>query len=148
MILHLWHRYVHTVQLLNLILIRLNFFHCSRNTILLKLSDGYRKPTDVEMSLTKACWKEKPDRKLYYVTAPLLQTSLVQVVAYAFSWFTKFHGFMILTGTTEIGIQQIKLSIHTIREILQNFIYCILHSYKFVNCIFDHLIIMLFCPQY
>jgi hypothetical protein len=39
-------------------------FHCSRNTILLKLLDGYRKPTDVEMSLTKACWKEKPDRKL------------------------------------------------------------------------------------
>ena len=34
-------------SLLNLILIRLNFFHCSRNTILLKLSDGYRKPTDV-----------------------------------------------------------------------------------------------------
>jgi hypothetical protein len=27
--------------------------------------------------------KEKPDRKLYHVTAPLLQTSLVQVVAYA-----------------------------------------------------------------
>jgi hypothetical protein len=59
-------------------------------------------------------------------------------VAYAFSWFTKFHGFTILTGTTKTGIQQIKLSIHTIREILQNFIYCILHSYKFVNCIFDH----------
>jgi hypothetical protein len=39
---------------------------------------------------------------------------------------TKFHGFMILTGTTKTGIQQIKLSIHTIREILQNFIYCIL----------------------
>ena len=124
MILHLWHRYVewssvHTFQLLNLILIRLNFFHCSRNTILLKLSDGYRKPTDVEMSLTKACWKEKPDRKLYHVTAPLLQTSLVQVVAYAFSWFTKFHGFMILTGTMKIGIQQIKLSIHIIRENLR-----------------------------
>jgi len=51
------------------------------------------------------------------VTAPLLQTSLVQVVAYVFSWFTKFHGFMILTGITEIDIQQIKLSIHTIREI-------------------------------
>jgi hypothetical protein len=42
----------------------LNYFHSSHNTILLKLSDGYRKPTDVEMSLTKACWKEKPDRKL------------------------------------------------------------------------------------
>ena len=53
------------------------------------------------------------------MTAPILQTSLVQVVAYAFSWFTKFHGFMILTGTTKIGIQQIKLSIHTIREKLQ-----------------------------
>ena len=86
--------------------------------------------------------KEKPDRKLYHVTALLLQTSLVQVVAYPFSWFTKFHGFMILTGTTKTGIQEIKLSIHTIREILQNFIYCILHSYKFVNCIIDHFIIM------
>jgi len=50
------------------------------------------------------------------VTAPLLQTSLVQVVAYAFSWLIKFHGFMILTGTMKIGIQQITLSIHTIRE--------------------------------
>ena len=121
MILHLWHRYVewssvHTVQLLNLILIRLNFFHCSRNTILLKLSDGYRKPTDVEMS-DKSMLKRKTRQKLYHVTAPLLQTSLVQVVAYAFLWFTKFHRFMILTGTTEFGIQQIKLSIHTIREI-------------------------------
>jgi len=100
--------------------------------------------------LTKACWKEKPDRKLYHVTVPLLQTSLVQVVAYAFSWFTKFHGFMIPTGTTKIGIQQIKLSIHTIREILQNFIYCILHSYKFVNCIFlsFHHCYTLYCTQY
>ena len=92
--------------------------------------------------------KRKTKRKLYHVTVPLLQTSLVQVVAYAFSWFTKLHGFTILTGTTKTGIQQIKLSIHTIREILQNFIYCILQSYKFVNGIFDHLIIMLFCPQY
>ena len=72
------------------------------------MSDGKRKPTDVEIFSPKP----KPDRKLYHVTAPLLQTSLVQVVAYAFSWFTKFHGFMILTGTTKIGIQQIKLSIH------------------------------------
>jgi hypothetical protein len=59
--------------------------------------------------LDKSMLKEKPDRKLYHVTAPLLQTSLVQVVAYPFSWFTKFHGFMILTGTTKIGIQQIKI---------------------------------------
>ena len=77
------------------------------------MSDGKRKPTDVEIFLPK------PDRKLYHVTAPLLQTSLIQVVAYAFSWFTKFHGFMILTGTMKIGIQQIKLSIHTIRENLR-----------------------------
>jgi hypothetical protein len=55
--------------------------------------------------------KEKPDRKLYHVTSPLLQTSLVQVVAYPFSWFTKFHDFMLLTGTTKIGIHQIKLSL-------------------------------------
>jgi hypothetical protein len=62
-------------------------------------------------------FKEKPDRKLYHVTAPLLQTSLVQVVAYAFSWFTKFHGFMILSGTTKIDIQQIKLSVRTVKQI-------------------------------
>jgi hypothetical protein len=79
------------------------------------MSDGKRKPTDVEIFSPKP----KPDRKLYHVTAPLLQTSLVQVVAYAFSWFTKFHGFMILTGTMKIGIQQIKLSIHIIRENLR-----------------------------
>ena len=78
---------------------------------------------------------------MYHVTAPLPQTSLVQVVAYAFSWFTKFPDFMILRVTTKIGIQQIKLSIHMIREILQNFNYCILHIYKFVTCIFDHFII-------
>ena len=77
------------------------------------------------------------------MTAPLLQTSLVQVVAYAFSWFTKFHGFMILTGTTKIGIQQIKLSIHTSEENYEK-----LHIFKFVNCIFDHFIIMLYCTQY
>jgi hypothetical protein len=130
-----------------LTLIWLNFFHCSHNTILLKLSDGYRKPTDVEMS-DKSMLKEKPDRKLYHVTAPLLQTSLVQVVAYPFSWFTKFHGFMILTGTTKIGIQQIKLSIHTSEENYENFIYCILHIFKFVNCNFYHFIIMLYCTQY
>jgi hypothetical protein len=65
--------------------------------------------------------------------SPLLQTSLVQVVAYLFSWFTKFHGFMILTGTTKIGIQQIKLSIHTSEENYENFIYCILHIFKFVR---------------
>jgi hypothetical protein len=79
------------------------------------MSDGKRKPTDVEIFSPKP----KPDRKLYHVTAPLLQTSLVQVVAHAFSWFTKFHGFMILTGTMKIGIQQIKLSIHIIRENLR-----------------------------
>jgi hypothetical protein len=50
------------------------------------------------------------------------QTSLVHVVAYVFSWFTKFHGFMILTGTTKIGIQQIKLSIHTSEKNYENFI--------------------------
>ena len=92
--------------------------------------------------------KEKPDRKLYHVTAPLLQTSLVQVVAYAFSWFTKFHSYIILTGTTKIGIQQIKLSIDTSEENYENFIYCILHIFKFVNCIFHHFIIMLYCTQY
>jgi hypothetical protein len=70
--------------------------------------------------------KEKPDRKLYHVTAPLLQTSLVQVVAYPFSWFTKFHG---LTGTTKIGIQQIKLSINTSEENYENFIYCIFKTH-------------------
>jgi hypothetical protein len=63
-------------------------------------------------------------------------------IAYAFSWFTKFHGFMILTGTTKIGIQQIKLSIHTSEENYENFIYCILHIFKFVNCIFYHFIII------
>jgi hypothetical protein len=63
------------------------------------------------------------------------------MVIYAFPLFIKLHGFMILTGTTKIGIQQIKLSIHMIREILQNFNYCILHIYKFVTCIFDHFII-------
>ena len=66
------------------------------------------------------------------MTVPLLQTSLVQLVAYAFPWFIKFHGFMILTGTTKIGIQQIKLSIHTIREILQK-LHLFHISYKFVN---------------
>ena len=77
------------------------------------------------------------------MTAPLLQTSLVHVVAYVFSWFTKFHGFMILTGTTKIGIQQIKLSIHTSEKNYENFIYCILRIYKFVNCIFYHFIIVI-----
>ena len=65
------------------------------------------------------------------MTAPLLLTSLVQVVAYAFPWFIKVHGFMILTGTTKIGIQQITLSIHTIREKLS------FHHYR-----------MLYCTQY
>jgi hypothetical protein len=74
------------------------------------------------------------------VTAPLLQTSLVQVVAYAFPWFIKVHGFMILTGTTKIGIQQITLSIHTIREKLRK-LHLFHISYKFVNCTFYHFII-------
>jgi hypothetical protein len=78
----------------------------------------------------KSMLKGKPDRKLYHVTAPLLQTSLVQVVAYPFSWFTKFHGFMILTGTTKIGIQQIKLSIHTSEKNYENFINCIVRTEK------------------
>ena len=73
------------------------------------------------------------------MTAPLLQTSLVLVVAYAFPWFIKVHGFMILTGTTKIGIQQIT-SIHTIREILRK-LHLFHISYKFVNCIFYHFII-------
>ena len=68
---------------------------------------------------------------------------LFKVVAYVFSWFTKFHGFMILTGTTKIGIQQIKLSIHTSEKNYENFIYCILRIYKFVNCIFYHFIIVI-----
>ena len=86
--------------------------------------------------------KEKPDRKLYHVTAPLLQTSLLQVVAYPFSCFTKFHGFMILTGTTKIGIQQIKLSIHTSEENYENFIYCILHIFKLYFLSFHHYVIL------
>ena len=53
-----------------------------------------------------------------------------------------------LTGTTKIGIQQIKLSIHTSEENYENFIYCLLHIFKFVNCIFYHFIIMLYCTQY
>jgi hypothetical protein len=66
--------------------------------------------------------------------------SCSKVVAYAFPWFIKFHGFMILTGTTKIGIQQITWSIHTIREKLRK-LHLFHISYKFVNCIFYHFII-------
>ena len=66
--------------------------------------------------------------------------SCSKVVAHAFTWFIKFQGFMILTGTTKIGIQQITLSIHTIREKLRK-LHLFHISYKFVNCIFYHFII-------
>jgi hypothetical protein len=65
---------------------------------------------------------------------------LTEFVAYAFPWFIKVHGFMILTGTTKIGIQQITLSIHTIREKLRK-LHLFHISYKFVNCTFYHFII-------
>ena len=123
-----------------MILIWLIFSHCTHNKILLKMSDGNRKPTDVEMFLPKPVEKNNQTGNCTMWLHLYSKPSLVQLVAYAFPWFIKFHGFMILTGTTKIGIQQIKLSIHTIREILR-IIHLFHISYKFVIWISYHFII-------
>ena len=75
------------------------------------------------------------------MTAPYLNFSC-QVVAYAFSWFPKCHGFMILTGTMKIGIQRFKLPIYTERKINENF------NHTLINLLIVFLIIMLYCTQY
>ena len=73
------------------------------------MSDGNRKPTNVEMFLLKPFEKNNLTRQ-EIVSCDCTFTpnfSCSKVVAYAFTWFIKFHGFTILTGTTKIGIQQI-----------------------------------------